>query len=50
MMVYIVIVEGVYGHEVDKVFTSKVKANAYCNEQNQKYPIFNHYVEEYWAI
>lgn len=50
MHVYVVICEGAYGDEIDKIFTCSPKAYAYCDEQNKKYPNMPHRVEYYWAI
>ena len=49
MWVYIVFMASVYHDVIDKVFTSKHKAEDYIKEQSNLHPSFQYRIEEYFA-
>ena len=50
MMVYVVLLDGAYGAQIEKIFTTKIKAEACRMELQKQYPGYCFYIEEYWAI
>lgn len=50
MVVYVVLMDGAYGAQIEKIFTSKSKAEAYQMELQKKHPYYYYYVEEHQAI
>lgn len=50
MQVYVVMFDGAYGAQIDKIFTSKVKAEAYMAEQQKVSSCYTYYIETHWAI
>ena len=50
MMVYVVLLDGAYGAQIEKIFTTKIKAEACRAELQKQYPGYCFYIEEYWAI
>lgn len=49
MWVYIVVFDGAYGMQIEKVFTSKPKAEALANHMNKIFPCYCYEVKEYFA-
>lgn len=50
MMVYVVLLDGAYGAQIEKIFTIKTKAEAYRKELQKQHPCYCFYIEEHWAI
>lgn len=50
MMVYVVLLDGAYGAQIEKIFTIKAKAEAYRTELQKQYPGYCFYIEEHWAM
>lgn len=50
MMVYVVLLDGAYGAQIEKIFTTKTKAEAYRMDLQKQYPCYCFYIEEHWAI
>ena len=50
MYVYVVVFEGAYGEQIDKIFTSESKADAYLAEQQKERPYYFFSIKKYWAI
>jgi hypothetical protein len=50
MQVYVVMFDGAYGAQIDKIFTSKAKADTYVEEKQKSNSIYNYYIETHWAI
>ena len=49
MMIYVVLLDGAYGVLIEKIFTTKAKAEAYQAELQKQLPCYCFSVEEYWA-
>jgi hypothetical protein len=50
MMVYVVLLDGAYGAQIEKIFTARSKAEAYRMELRKQHPYYCFYIEEHWAI
>ena len=50
MWTYVVIRSSSYGDVIDKVFTSKPKADNYLKEQTNSHPTFAYRIEEHFAV
>ena len=50
MHIYVVVFEGAYGEQIDKVFISQSKAEAYLAERQKERPYYFYIIKKYWAI
>lgn len=50
MMVYVVVMNGAYGAQIEKIFISKSKAEAYCAELQKQHPYYYFEIEEHQAV
>ncbi len=50
MMIYVVLSEGAYGVTIEKIFTSKAKAEAYQTELKKQNPYYFFRIEAHWAM
>lgn len=50
MMVYVVLLNGAYGAQIEKIFTTKSKAEAHQAKLQKQHPYYYYYIEEYQAI
>ena len=50
MQVYVVMCDGAYGAQIEKIFTHSGKAQAFLEEQQKLFPSFSFYIETHWAI
>lgn len=50
MWIYVVIRDSAYGEVVDKIFTSKQKAENYIKDQSNPHALFQYRIEEHFAI
>lgn len=50
MMVYVVLLDGAYGAQIENIFTIKTKAEARLKELQKQFPCYCFYIEEHWAI
>ena len=50
MWTYVVIRDSAYGEVIDKVFTSKQKAENYIKEQSSPNRVFEYRIEEHFAV
>lgn len=50
MTVYVVLVDGAYGAQIEKIFTDKSKAEAYRAELQKQHSCYYFYIEEHEVI
>lgn len=50
MTVYVVLIDGAYGAQIEKIFTDKSKAEAYRAELQSKNHCYYFYIEEHQVI
>lgn len=50
MTVYVVLINGAYGAQIEKIFTTRSKAEAYLTKLHKQHPYYYFYIEEYQAI
>ena len=50
MQVYVVMLDGAYGAQIEKIFTHSGKAQAFLEEQRKLFPCYCFYIETHWAI
>lgn len=48
MMVYVVLLDGAYGAQIEKIFTIKTKAEAYRAELQKQYPYYCFILKNIW--
>ena len=49
-MVYVVLLDGAYGAQIENIFTIKTKAEARLKDLQKQFPCYCFYIEEHWAI
>ena len=49
MMIYVVLLNGLYDVPIEKIFTTKDEAEAYRAELQKQHPCYCFSVEEYWV-
>ena len=50
MMVYVVLLDGTYGAQIERIFLTKIKAETYRMELQKQYPGYCFYIEKHWAM
>lgn len=50
MHVYVVVCDSAYGEQVERVFISESKADAYLAERQKEQPYYCFSIKKYWAI
>ena len=50
MYVYVVVCKDVFGEQIEKVFISESKADAYLAERKKEQPYYFFSIKKYWAI
>lgn len=49
MTVYVVLIDGAYGAQIEKIFTDKSKAEVYRAELQKQHSCYYFYIKEYWV-